>query len=367
MSVLAAVQQRELRLALLLLRWRAPRLVRVLLLSLTRMGDGWGWIALAAVLVLGARAYREVLAGTLAAAAASAAFCFLKRRIKRRRPCELLGVLPEDVLPADRFSFPSGHAATSFAIATLLALAFPRAGGGVPGDGRGDRGLARGARPPLRERRGGGRGARRRCRGALLRHLARLIPRRNRNARQSQRHPRHQLLAQPVLAHEAGRAALAHHLVEIRRIARREQQHRHLLQRRMRRARRQHLVAGHVRDAHAEQQQVRLLLRDELEPSVAAAAERDLKAARFEKCRGGSDRARVVVEQQDAAPLHRWLTSRSASSPGDGWSSSAARRELARLGWTRRAARFGGGRRARRGVALTPPPDGAVGGGASSE
>jgi len=125
MSVLAAVQQRELRLALLLLRWRAPRLVRVLLLSLTRMGDGWGWIALAAVLVLGARAYREVLAGTLAAAAASAAFCFLKRRIKRRRPCELLGLLPEDVHPADRFSFPSGHAATSFAIATLLALAFP--------------------------------------------------------------------------------------------------------------------------------------------------------------------------------------------------------------------------------------------------
>jgi undecaprenyl-diphosphatase len=124
-SVLAAVQASELRLALQLARWRPPRWIRVVLLSLTRMGDGWGWIALAAMLLLGARAYREVLAGTLAAAAASAAFCWLKRRFRRRRPCEVIGVLPEDARPADRFSFPSGHAATSFAIATVLALAFP--------------------------------------------------------------------------------------------------------------------------------------------------------------------------------------------------------------------------------------------------
>jgi predicted PurR-regulated permease PerM len=62
-------------------------------LWVTRLGDGWGWIALAAILVLGARAYREVLAGTAAAAAASVALGWLKRRFKRRRPCELLGVL----------------------------------------------------------------------------------------------------------------------------------------------------------------------------------------------------------------------------------------------------------------------------------
>jgi undecaprenyl-diphosphatase len=126
MSVLAPVQHFELRLAQRLAAWRPPRFVRVVLLSLTRMGDGWGWIALAALLLVGARAYREVLAGTLAAAAAGAQFCWLKRRFRRRRPCEVLGV-PADARPADRFSFPSGHAATSFAIATLLALAFPAA------------------------------------------------------------------------------------------------------------------------------------------------------------------------------------------------------------------------------------------------
>jgi undecaprenyl-diphosphatase len=125
LSVLAAVQATELRLASRLSLWHPPRFIRVLLLSLTRMGDGWGWIALAAALLLGARAYREVMAGTLAAAAASAAFCALKRRFKRRRPCEILGILQDDVRPADRFSFPSGHAATSFAIATVLTLAFP--------------------------------------------------------------------------------------------------------------------------------------------------------------------------------------------------------------------------------------------------
>lgn len=127
MSVLAAVQARELRLASRVAGWRPPRWIWLVLLSLTRMGDGWGWIALAAVLLLGGRAYGEVLAGTVAAAVASAAFCWLKRRIQRRRPCEVLGVLPE-ALPPDRFSFPSGHAATSFAIATVLALAFPALG-----------------------------------------------------------------------------------------------------------------------------------------------------------------------------------------------------------------------------------------------
>jgi undecaprenyl-diphosphatase len=124
MSVLAALLESDARTALRLSRWRPPRWFRALVMLVTRLGDGWCWIALAAFLMLGARAYREVLAGTLAAALAGLAFWRLKRRFKRRRPCELLG-LAYDVKVADRFSFPSGHSATSFAIATLLALAFP--------------------------------------------------------------------------------------------------------------------------------------------------------------------------------------------------------------------------------------------------
>ena len=124
-AVLAALLESDARAAQRLSRWRPPRWFRALVMVATRLGDGWGWIALAALLTLGGRAYREVLAGTLAAALATLAFSRLKRRFMRRRPCELLG-LAYDVRVADRFSFPSGHSATSFAIATLLSLAFPQ-------------------------------------------------------------------------------------------------------------------------------------------------------------------------------------------------------------------------------------------------
>jgi undecaprenyl-diphosphatase len=65
------------------------------------------------------------LASSVAALLTSAIFSRLKRRFRRRRPCELEPWLLHEILPPDRFSFPSGHAATSFAVATVLGLAYP--------------------------------------------------------------------------------------------------------------------------------------------------------------------------------------------------------------------------------------------------
>jgi len=57
----------------------------------------------------------------------------VKRKFRRRRPCDLAPHPAFAVsaspflryLPSDRFSFPSGHSANAFALATILALTFP--------------------------------------------------------------------------------------------------------------------------------------------------------------------------------------------------------------------------------------------------
>jgi undecaprenyl-diphosphatase len=124
-GVLALVAASDDRFATRMRGWRPPRWFRLFMLWATRLGDGWGWIALFAVLLLGAHARREVLAGSLAAGLAGLAFVTLKRRFKRQRPCAGAPHPLYGVRASDCFSFPSGHSATSFAIATVLGLAFP--------------------------------------------------------------------------------------------------------------------------------------------------------------------------------------------------------------------------------------------------
>jgi undecaprenyl-diphosphatase len=49
----------------------------------------------------------------------------IKNLVKRDRPCEVLANVNRRIIPADQFSFPSGHTAAAFAIATLVSLHFP--------------------------------------------------------------------------------------------------------------------------------------------------------------------------------------------------------------------------------------------------
>lgn len=48
----------------------------------------------------------------------------VKHLVKRDRPCQVLTNVTQRVIPADQFSFPSGHTAASFAIAVLISYHF---------------------------------------------------------------------------------------------------------------------------------------------------------------------------------------------------------------------------------------------------
>jgi len=108
-------------------QWLAPRWIRTWMVYASRAGDGWLWIALGLVLLLfgGDRRYDALEAGFLSVGAGLAIFLVLKRVIGRERPCTMETHCWSSLLPPDRFSFPSGHTITAFAVAVPFGLVYP--------------------------------------------------------------------------------------------------------------------------------------------------------------------------------------------------------------------------------------------------
>lgn len=108
-------------------RWRAPRWFRILMIVTTRMGDGWLWYTLGLILLLygGDRRFLALGAGASAAAVGIFLFRTIKRANRRQRPCEIEPHCWASILPPDKYSFPSGHSITAFAVALSIGLFYP--------------------------------------------------------------------------------------------------------------------------------------------------------------------------------------------------------------------------------------------------
>jgi undecaprenyl-diphosphatase len=107
--------------------WPAPRWVRFCALAATRAGDGWLWYATGLLVLLFGREMRwaAVAAAGSAALIGAAVFVSIKRISGRKRPCEIAPHCWATLLPPDRFSFPSGHTITAFAVGITFGLFFP--------------------------------------------------------------------------------------------------------------------------------------------------------------------------------------------------------------------------------------------------
>jgi undecaprenyl-diphosphatase len=114
-------------------RWSAPKWIRLWMVCATRGGDGWLWYALAAALLLlgGPAGFRAAAAMGLGATATISTFLALKRLANRRRPCHMEPHCWATLLPPDRFSFPSGHTMTAFAMAVTVSSFYPSLALGV--------------------------------------------------------------------------------------------------------------------------------------------------------------------------------------------------------------------------------------------
>jgi undecaprenyl-diphosphatase len=121
------IQSNDHRLMRRVHRWRAPRWFRILMMLATRLGDGWLWYTLAVILVLygGERRFVAIAAAAAASLTGILIFRELKGRSRRKRPCEIEPHCWATILPPDKFSFPSGHSITAFAVALSVGLFYP--------------------------------------------------------------------------------------------------------------------------------------------------------------------------------------------------------------------------------------------------
>ncbi len=107
--------------------WSAPQWIRFWMVCATRGGDGWLWYSLCALLLLvgGEPRFIAVGAASIAASVGIGLFLLLKRICNRTRPCHIRPHCWANLLPPDRFSFPSGHTITAFAVSVPLLLVYP--------------------------------------------------------------------------------------------------------------------------------------------------------------------------------------------------------------------------------------------------
>ena len=126
-TVWGFIEQRDHRLMRRMNRWRAPRWIRYWMIAATRMGDGWLWYGLGAMLLVygGPQKFAAIGAASSAGISGILVFKLLKRLSQRPRPCQLEPHCWSRVLPPDKFSFPSGHTMTAFSIALVVSYFYP--------------------------------------------------------------------------------------------------------------------------------------------------------------------------------------------------------------------------------------------------
>lgn len=129
--VLAYVTASDMLVSGRLSAWRPPRWFRLWMLGATRLGDGWIWLFTGiALLATGGPCWRALALGAVAAGLGNAVLVPLKRRFRRKRPCDYglcgsYGLGRPTPFAFDEFSFPSGHTINAFGIGIAISLALP--------------------------------------------------------------------------------------------------------------------------------------------------------------------------------------------------------------------------------------------------
>ena len=108
-------------------KWPAPKWIRLWAIVATRAGDGWVWYlsCLVALLFGGDNRLTATASAGSAALTGVGLFVVIKKASGRKRPCEIEPHCWAHLLPPDRFSFPSGHTITAFAVAVTFGEFYP--------------------------------------------------------------------------------------------------------------------------------------------------------------------------------------------------------------------------------------------------
>lgn len=115
------------RLSRLANRWTARRGIRPFFGIISRLGDGWFWYGLMAMLAVfaGPRGARAALQMLCTGFLAWLLYRALKRRTRRPRPFRVHADVIVGAAALDEYSFPSGHTLHAVSFTLVAALWFP--------------------------------------------------------------------------------------------------------------------------------------------------------------------------------------------------------------------------------------------------
>jgi undecaprenyl-diphosphatase len=97
------------------------------MLGATRAGDGWLWamVGIAVLMSSDVLRFRAIEASACAVAVGIVVFHRIKRVFCRTRPRDIEPHCWANIITQDKFSFPSGHSTTAFAVALSLGSFYP--------------------------------------------------------------------------------------------------------------------------------------------------------------------------------------------------------------------------------------------------
>jgi len=122
-----SIQRADLSVVLYFNRSNSRIFIQRFLYGLSRFGDGhlyviWG---ISNLLFNGEWGQKFFYTGLLAFAIELPVYFIIKKSVKRERPSALIKDIKSLIIPPDQFSFPSGHTAAAFLMATLISFQFP--------------------------------------------------------------------------------------------------------------------------------------------------------------------------------------------------------------------------------------------------
>ena len=119
-----SVQHFDVALILYISKFNGRRLIDRIFYIVSKAGDGYLYILIGMALAFNIipNAYPVLFSGLLAFAIELPVYSIVKKRVKRERPFEQIENLKKLIMPPDKYSFPSGHTAAAFVMATIFTV-----------------------------------------------------------------------------------------------------------------------------------------------------------------------------------------------------------------------------------------------------